>query len=177
MAKRNHFTEYPNQWDLATWLKYCPLMTYRVLKLRELPDWLPQGLVSKFKSAVVACSGNTEVCVTVIMGLREDGLDIKEHPYVVSFNRKTSKKLHSGIIHHGNYPGRTTRIPVALLRAMEQTGIQKDFSLQRVPSKPTGTLADLHKDRILIGYEHAVRTIEKKRKSRRRKPRIHRRKT
>lgn len=163
--KKNYFTEYKNEWNIHKWQSYCPELTYKEVELVELPGWLPQRLVSKFNSAVVASSGNTEVFVVVIMGYRIDGSFIDEHPYVVTFD-KNNGKSYSGIIHHGDWSGRTTKIPPKMKKLMKTSGITPNFKLSRKPGKPKGTLAELKRKGILGGFAHSVKIIERERKKR-----------
>jgi hypothetical protein len=165
MAKKVCFTKYKNEWDIHKWQSYCPELTYNEVKLIELPAWLPQGLVSKFNTAVVASSGNTEVFVVVIMGYRIDGSFIDEHPYVVAFD-KNSGKSYSGIIHHGDWAGRTTKIPPKMKKLMRTSGITTNFRFSRKPDKPKGTLAELKRKGILGAFAHSVKIIERKRRKR-----------
>ncbi|MEI7424228.1 MAG: hypothetical protein WCK18_19150 [Prolixibacteraceae bacterium] len=91
-----------NGWSLSEWQKICPELTYKVVDVNELPDWLPPGLMKKFNSVVIAASGNTSTYVGIIMGYRIDIDKIDEHPFVVAFDKKTFNE-YSGIIDHGNW--------------------------------------------------------------------------
>ena len=95
------FEYFKNGWGLNEWQNKCPESTYKVVDRNELPDWLPSGLTSKFNSAVIASSGNTNTYVGIIMGYRIDHYKIDEHPFVVAFD-KSNQKEYSGFIEHGD---------------------------------------------------------------------------
>ena len=154
-----------NGWDLNEWQNKCPELTYKVVGVDELPDWLPSGLTSKFNSAVIASSGNSETYVGIIMGYRIDHNEIDEHPFVVAFDKNT-KTEYSGLIGHGNWnPGRTTDIPDEMKRLISVSGLTVDFKFERKPEFVSGTLEDLKNQGILNGYEASVSIIEKQRKN------------
>lgn len=158
------FKYFKNGWGINKWQNECPELTYKVVDVKELPDWLPSGLIKKFNSAVIASSGNTSTYVGIIMGYRIDKDEIDEHPFVVAFD-KNSQTEYSGLIEHGDWiPGRTTDIPDEMKRLIVLSGLTVDFKFERKPDFPFGTLDDLKRQGILNGYEKSVSIIEEERK-------------
>ena len=155
------FEYFKNGWSLNEWQNECPELTYKIVDVKMLPDWLPSGLIKKFNCAVIASSGNTSICVGIIMGYRIYKDEIDEHPFVVAFDKKNLKE-YSGIINHGNwFPGRTTGIPVEMKRLIALSGLAVNFRFERKPEFPSGTLDDLKSQGILNGYEKTISIIEK----------------
>ena len=157
------FIYYKNGWSLNEWQNECSELTYKIVDVNMLPDWLPSGLIKKFNCAVIASSGNTSTYVGIIMGYRIDKDEIDEHPFIVAFD-KNNQKVYSGFIEHGNwFPGRTTDIPIEMQRLISLSGFTADFRFERKPELPYGTLDDLKRQGILNGYEKTVSIIEKER--------------
>ena len=159
------FEYFKNGWSLKEWQDKCPELTYKVVDINELPDWLPSTLTCKFNSAVFASSGNSNTYVGIIMGYRIDHDKIDEHPFVVAFD-KSNQAEYSGFIEHGNWiPGRTTEIPQEMKELIISSGLTVNFRFERKPEITFGTLNDLKSQGILNGYERTVSVIEDKRRN------------
>ncbi len=161
------FSEYKSGWSLEKWQQECPEFTYKKIRVEEIPDWMPSGLIENFNSAVIAASGNTGTYVGIIMGHRVDKDEIDEHPYVAAFD-KEKNTVFSGFIDHGNWDGRTSPVPDEMKQLMEQSGIAANFRFDRLPIHDSGTLDDLQCQGILNGYIKSVDVVERKRRIRKR---------
>lgn len=160
------FSSFENKWNKEQWLDYCGgWMRYKLENASELPDWMPNSLTAKFNSATVGCSGNNEVSVFILTGYRIDEDAIDEHPYVVVF-QPGEKEAYSGFIHHADYEGRTTEIPLEMEKLMRKSGVEVEFNFKRKPSRNKGTLEDLKEEGLLNGFIYATEKALKERENR-----------
>ena len=148
-------------WSLNEWQNICPELTYKVCKPSELPNWFPKSLKDKFNCCSIASSGNTETYVGIIMGYRIDKLDIDEHPYVISFDKRTGYSF-GGFIHDGHWELRTTQIPTEMMKSINISDFTAEYQFFRKPLSKEGTFDDLKKQDILNGYEKSVEIVERR---------------
>lgn len=136
----NKFSEIHVLSSLTAYDDICPVNEYRILTSGSYPPELPDDLTRKFNHAYCIASGSASSVVYVITGERIDGNKIDEHPFIVAFDRQTGKG-YGGIIHHGNWDGRTTNIPDEMFKHISASGIQNYYPLQKLPSA-SGSLTE-----------------------------------
>ena len=152
MAK-NQFSEFINKWTNEEWEQYIPMNTFAKKNAHELPDFIQDnGLTKKFNSALVVASGSTTQDFYGIIGYRpdENNTVVDEHAFVYVHN-KEDDKWQGGIIHHADYPGRTTSLPSEFTNALNISGVTANISLERAPNIESGSLGYLDQNKILSG--------------------------
>lgn len=153
MANRNRFTQYPSRYNSNQWNHYISLNRYSIKKVEELPDFIKvNGLTSKFNSALVVASGSTTYDFYGVIGYRPDegNTVVDEHAYVY-FRNKNTDEIFGGILHHADYEGRTTPIPIDIQEALSVSGVTANISFPRMPKLPNGDLNDLINDGLIEG--------------------------
>ena len=126
----------------------------RVNDLNVLPpEMKSNGLTQKFNSVVFAASASdTGICYTAI-GLRPDKNNtvIDEHPFVFYYDKYDSSKNFWGIIHHGNWDGRT--FPDKKVEAaLSASGLTAEFTYKQIPPGSSGLLLSLSANGMLNGF-------------------------
>ena len=151
----------PAESDLG---KIVCLFEYKRVYRSELPTPLnTHPLTEKCNSFLLASSGTTqtEVVYTVI-GIRPDKGDvIDEHPFVFYYNRKDPAKNFGGIIHHGDWPGRTVSMETWQTEALARSGLTAEFTYKSIPPDGFGSLYDLHENGMLEGITKQFEMIFK----------------
>lgn len=158
--KKNMFSPLPNPWSQEDWHSFIGEDEYRVISPQELPPWYPQDLASKLQCAIMYCSSSTATLYYGINGLRMDKNEIDEDPYVWVCGKETGE-CHSGFIHHGDWPGRTTPIPNQMQQAITASGFDLDYRFTRLPTEPSGSIEDLEKQGLLEGFHISSRIVER----------------
>ncbi|UKN01194.1 hypothetical protein K6119_15800 [Paracrocinitomix mangrovi] len=152
MAK-NQFSAYDNQWSNDQWKEYIPMNSFALKQVNELPDFIQaNGLTSKFNSALVVASGSTSQEFYGVIGYRpdENNTVVDEHAFVYIRDKETDT-WQGGIIHHADYPGRTSPLPQEITDALYTSGVTASISLDRAPDIESGSLDDLAERNILSG--------------------------
>jgi hypothetical protein len=142
MAKSNQFSGLNVVSSLSAFEKLCPVNEYRILSSGEYPADLPTNVSQKFNQAVMVASGSSSSVVYMINGIRVDKDDLDEEPMIVAFDRDTGKGF-GGIIHHGNWDGRTMPMPEEMRVHVSSSGIQSYFPLDHIPPSRSGSLSEL----------------------------------
>jgi|ERR1035437_680227 hypothetical protein len=126
---------------------------YKKIETSQLPQpIIDNGLVGKCNSFVVAASGNTESMLYSFVGIRPDkGNVVDEHPIVLCYNQSDASKNFGGIIHHGDWEGRTIPLEQWQINAMEASGLTANFSYKSIPPDSSGLLIDLSTNGMLNG--------------------------
>jgi len=152
---KNKFTRLPRIPPRQQLENLVPNLTYKKLTVDELPDEIKSnGLTTKFNSVIAAASGSTTgAMVFVFTGIRIDGNEIDEHPFVIHFDASDETKDFGGIIHHGDWPGRTTSLEPWQETAISASGITADFAYKGIPHRTSGSLYDLHDNGMLEGFK------------------------
>lgn len=156
----NQYTEFPSAWPLEQWQAYCPNLTYRLVYKGEYPHFLPSGITDKFNCAVVMASGNATNETFVLQGFRVDDTALKEHQYIVTFDR-ASAVHYAGFIHHADYSGRTSPIPTEMLSSISLSGVNVSFEFPRKPPHETGTLGELISKGLISGFANSTNVQNK----------------
>ena len=141
--------ELPLQSDLSD---IVDNLQYKRINVSELPHAIKSNrLTDKFNSVIVAASGSTDSIVYSIIGLRPDGNEIDEHPFVFYYDNKNSEHNFGGIIHHGHWPGRTVELTNVQKNALHLSGITASFTYKDIPTNSSGSLSDLQEKGMLEG--------------------------
>lgn len=125
---------------------------YRRIGINELPENIrSNGLTEKCNSFILAASGSTDGMLYAFVGIRPDGPNIDEHPFVYYYDYHDESKNFGGIIHHGNWDDRTTPLNQEQLIAISQSGITASFTYKDIPPGASGSLYDLNENGMLEG--------------------------
>lgn len=155
----NKFSEIPVKSSLTDFERMCPFNEYRILTSGSYPPDLPTDLTRKFNHAYCIASASVSSVVYVITGERVDGNEIDEHPFIVAFNRETGTG-YGGIIHHGNWDGRTTEISAEMAAHISSSGIEKYYPLQKLPTA-SGSLSAALASPLSSSFWASVTTLKK----------------
>lgn len=170
MSKRNKFSRSKNNWPLNKWKTVCPEFHFRKISKSNVPDFISPSLMSTFNSGYFATSGTTQLYenkptpmfVGFVVGLRIDGNELDEQPYVAVYDKSNEELLFSGYLQHADYSGRTTALTKTQLDILTNSGITADIKTLRLPSSDFGTLEDLAKENIIEGIEFsAIKAVKK----------------
>lgn len=152
MAK-NKFTpleELPNENDLT---KIVSNLNFKKVKIDDLPDPIKNnGLTNKCNSFLAAASGSQDGMLYSFVGFRPDkGNVIDEHPFVYYYDYNDPNKNFGGIIHHGEWDGRTVPLEPDQIASMSNSGLTADFTYKSIPHDGSGSLEDLRDNGMLEG--------------------------
>ncbi len=153
--KKNKFTRIPIIPARTTLENLVPNLTYKKLKVDELPvEIKSNGLTNKFNSVIAAASGSTGgTMVFAFNGIRIDHDQIDEHPFVIYLDSNDPTKNFGGIIDHGDWPDRTTFLEPWQESAISASGITADFAYKGIPPGTSGSLYDLDNNGLLYGFK------------------------
>jgi len=147
------FSPYPiTLEDYSNLNKTCPLNYYRVVSADQVPIALPESLRNKCIGAIIIGSGNQTFSTYVINLLRVDEKDsaVDQHPFICAMNSDNEIDLTAGIVHHGNWLGRSSYPGTSFFQAITGSGITAFYPVIGVPPKDFGSLDELapdsHKD-------------------------------
>lgn len=139
----------PNEEDLKSLVSN---FEYRRLEIHELPEPIASnGLTKKCNSFILGASGSTSGMLYTVNGLRPDGKDMDQNPFVFYYDYEDSAKNFGGIIHHGDWPERTIPLEQHQIDAMIASGLTASFSYKGIPLGATGSLGDLNTNGLLEG--------------------------
>jgi len=153
MPKQNLFSpleDLPSEDDIK---KLVSNFEYRRIEVNQLPSPFKQnGLVNKCNSFILCASGTTEGMLYSFVGLRPDeGNKIDEHPFVCYYDYQNPSNNFGGIIHHGDWNGRTIQMQQWQIDAMEASGLTANFTYKLIPPNSSGYLTDLSTNGMLNG--------------------------
>ncbi|MEM0201508.1 MAG: hypothetical protein QXD23_03830 [Candidatus Micrarchaeaceae archaeon] len=151
---KTKYEPFVSKWEKTDWENYCLPNRYRIVKPEDLPNWYPEGLKEKMNNALVLESG-IDYSTYMIQGNRIDNENIDEHQYIISFDEQ-GNKIDEGFIEHTDYEGRTKEISPEMKCALEKSGISVDFHFNGLPQNETGSLDDLIKQNLIMGFEYCV---------------------
>ncbi len=133
MAEKNQFSEIPSGFTIEDWNKYIPMNSLARKEVHELPQFVQEnGLSKKYVAALVGASGSTTHDFYCVLGYRPDKGDMDEHAWVYIHDRATGG-LKGGILHHGQYEGRTTPLPEEMKKVFEMCGVTSSIQTERMP--------------------------------------------
>jgi len=126
---------------------------YKRIEKDELPRPIDtNGLVEKCNSFILAASGSTDGMLYSLVGIRPDkGSVVDEHPFVFFYDYNDPKNNFGGIIHHGDWNGRTTPLDNLQISAMSASGLIASFTCKTIPISGSGSLDDLRQNGMLEG--------------------------
>ncbi len=139
------FSEYHVSYDLyETWKEICPEGRWRTAEPALLDGLIPSDLLNKTNSVFVMGSASAHGSVFLANLNRVDmaGSAIDQQPFVVAFNHAGSTAT-GGFVHHGDWPGRTTKPGEDFFKATAASGIQAYYPLEEMPTAASGKLEDL----------------------------------
>lgn len=152
MAKNRftQLTDLPSREELE---RLVDNMGYIKLEVNKLPDEVKNnGLSGKFNSVILCASGSTESMVYSAVGIRPDkGGVADEHPFVFYYDNNDPSGSFGGIIHHGDWPGRTTSLSQTQIDALDASGLTASFAYKGIPQDSSGSLDDLNRNGMLEG--------------------------
>jgi hypothetical protein len=162
MAK-NQFSpldELPNEDELK---KMISNFEYKKIENKHLPSPIfNNGLVEKCNSFILAASGSSAGMLYSFVGLRPDkGNVVDEHPFVFYYDYTDSSKNFGGIIHHGDWPGRTVPLEPWQVTAMSASGLTANFTYKSIPPRSSGSLDDLRVTGVLGGISEQFNILIK----------------
>lgn len=131
---------------------------YRRVEIHELPLAIQSnGLTNKCNSFILAASGSTDGMLYTLVGVRPDGPNIDEHPFLYYYDNNDATKNFGGIIHHGNWNDRTTPLTQQQILAISASGITASFTYKGIPNGASGSLYDLNANGMLEGITEQFR--------------------
>jgi len=148
--------------DLNSLTRVCSLNYYVSLDPKLLPFSHPIELGQKSIKAVVVGSGDSTNAVYMVNFLRPDQPDmaVDQEPLIVTYhNGSQGVELSAGIIHHGNWPGRTVSVGSGFFAAIEGSGIMQYYPYIGVPIKNSGSFDELNPDSHKYAFWEGVRAI------------------
>lgn len=131
--------------ERSKWESICPPNSYIVTSGSTLNGLLPDNLLTKFNSVLVAGSATSDGGVYYLMNCnRVDNNDnaIDQMPFGVLFLNDNPSGS-ACLIQHGNWEGRTTKPPLDFWEQIEESGISSYYPLSEMPKKNKGNLSEL----------------------------------
>lgn len=161
MGKKNYITKSNKNWNLSRWKNNCPLFTFKIIKNKKFPDFLPLSLSSKYNSGYFAASGTTTIYqgkesnfyIGFFLGLRIDKEEIDEQIYISIYNQETKRFVFGGYLQHGNYHNRTMQLTAEQIHLINSSGITVDIKTKRLPDVSQGPLSLLIEQKNITGLE------------------------
>jgi len=122
----------------------CPEDMYNVVSPDRLTGIVPDSLLNKVNGVVLMNSASADVTVFVANMNRVDmpASAVDQEPYIAVFDHNQSSAS-GGVVHHGNWPERTTYPDQKFFDAIAASGIQARYPLATVPTAGSGLLRDL----------------------------------
>ena len=148
MAKIRFSRMDPSFTSYADWNARCPEGIWRVVPPDEVRGLLPSGPpLEKCNRVFIMASGSPQVSAFMVNLHRVDFPDkaVDQEPFVVVFDHETCSAS-GGIVHHGNWKGRTEYPDEGFFAALAASGIQAYFPLKEVPTAGSGRIEDLPVD-------------------------------
>lgn len=152
MAK-NQFSPINNPLSNEEWESFIPMNSFAMKEVHELPEFIRNnGVTQKFNSTLTVASASTSQEFYGIIGYRPDkqNTELDEHAWVYVRNIETDT-WQGGVLHHADYPGRTTPLPQYITDALNTSGVTASIDLDREPTKKSGSLEDLRDEGVLSG--------------------------
>lgn len=150
---KNKFTpleDLPKEEDLKSIVSN---LEFKKVQNVELPDPIKNiGLVNKCNSFIGAASGSQDGMLYSFVGIRPDkGNVVDEHPFVFYYDYNDPSKNFGGIIHHGEWDGRTVPLEPGQIASMSASGLTAEFTYKSIPPNSSGSLEELRDSGILDG--------------------------
>lgn len=128
------------------WKNLCDEGKYNTVTTSVFQDYLPSQFLAKCMPSTVimasASTGNRSVyCINPRRVDAPKG-ELDQEPFICVFNHDTCS-AEGGIIHHGNWPRRTSKMSPTLVHAVSASGIVEHLPLETYPYPPSGYLSQL----------------------------------
>ena len=165
MAREKLSTEFKATPNKETWNQLCPENEYRVI---SHADALKEGIIpngmNNINSVIIAASGSCDDRIMYFANYcRHDNGSIDQDIYMELFESGSSQPSLSGILHHGDFPGRTEILNPDELNRIAASGSTADIRFAAKPNKNQGTLEELHLQGKITGFNHTLaQGIDKK---------------
>lgn len=161
---KNQYTPLDNLPDENHLKKMISNFEYKRINTNELPSPIDNnGLVEKCNSFILAASGSTDGMLYSFVGIRPDkGNVADEHPFVLYYDYNDPKNNFGGIIHHGDWNGRTTPLDNTQISAMSASGLTASFTYKTIPTEGSGSLDELRQNGMLEGLSDQFEILFKK---------------
>ena len=130
--------------NLVDWWDLCPTGEYRVLSPLSLPALIPDRLIQKVDSSVIAAFGTQGGTVYMVNLNRVDhrAQAIDQQPFLLAF--VGTLPVGSGVlVHHGNWTDRTIRPPAEFWNHIQRSGLGAVWPLSTLPVHSAGSLSEL----------------------------------
>lgn len=145
----------------------CPLNEYRVIKPSDLSQDLlsivPNGLWEKTDSLFLMSSGSavaTAYCMINCNRWDFRASAIDQEPILFAHIGGTPR-LDGIVVHHGNWPGRTTEVPPEFYPYLDSSGLGNHFPIASIPGTMSGSITDLTHTAQRGAFEAGVQRIIK----------------
>lgn len=136
---------------------------FKIVSNLDLPDAIPDGLVSKIDSAMVIVSGSEAVQTVAVWNnfrVDERPQSIDEHPFAVILI--SGSVFPSGsIVDHGDWPGRTSPITPEMSAHIHSSGIGDYFLANPPEGVSSGSLEELS-DGKKEAFVHCLKSLTQK---------------
>jgi hypothetical protein len=134
---------------------------YRVLTQDQLPPFIPSGLVSKTNSAIALSSTTAEGTTILLINLRrfdDRQGEMDQEPFVYFFLPESPALSSGALVHHGDWDGRTVKLPQPVRDAFLTSGSNAKIPLPDDPPHKRGPLAELQSS----SHENAFSSVLRK---------------
>lgn len=149
--------------------KLCPLNEYRVLEPASIPNEMlnlvPTGLWKKTDSLFLMSSGSAIATAYGMINCNRwdfKASAIDQEPIFFA-HIGGSPVLDGIVIHHGNWPGRTTQVPPTFQAYLVSSGIGNHFPISSTPSTLSGSILTLgdtpQRGAFAAGLERVMKLI------------------
>lgn len=152
----NISTEGRSRWEII-----CPTDSFTITSGSILCGLLPEKLIRKFNSVVVAGSATSTGGVYYLINCNrvdENDKAIDQMPFGFLFldNNPSGSAC---LIQHGNWEGRTTNPPSDFWTKIEESGISSRYPLSEMPKNKSGNIADLKIKSQSIAFEELIKAL------------------
>lgn len=151
--------------DINEWKRLCPVGQFRVVSGSSLPGPLPPEFKEKCPSALVMASGSggkAGVTYYMVNYNRVDGREMDQQPFAMVFSG--SAPFGSGtFVHHGDWEGRTTKIPDWFEGVARATQAERWLDLSEMPLCERGELKDLKVRSQFKAFDYVITRLKSQR--------------
>lgn len=145
----------------------CPLNEYRVVRPSDLSQGLlkivPNGLWAKTDSLFLMSSGSavaTAYCMINCNRWDFKASAIDQEPiFFATFGG--NPRLDAMVLHHGDWPGRTTVVPQEFFNYLQSSGLGNYYPISSIPATMSGSIFDLSNTAQSGAFDAGVKRIIK----------------
>jgi len=144
------------------WLEWSPDLKYQIVESGSYPPFVASGLAQKSPFSMIICSGSNVGFTGWFIPYRVDKDAMDSEPYVYTYNYETGEE-ESGIIHHGDWEGRSNPYPSGSMSAvMTASGFDPSFTVKQFPNQKSGSIEDLVKGGYAEGFRKPEEIFKRK---------------